>query len=245
MAAPSDQLWTPTPESIAHSNIGRFAAWLSQRGVGRFDSYEQLWRWSTEDISGFWAAVWEFFDMQASVPFTQVLDSPAMPGTKWLIDARLNYAEHILRRHGERTAIIGHSQTRRPTSLTWDELADQVGRARAGLQRIGIGKGDRVAAYMPNVPETIVAFLATASLGAIWTSCAPEFGVQAVLDRFGQIDPKVLLVVDERIRNGGACGDKPVAKVDDVHAEPSEHLTGQSFDVENAAQNLPGGHLRL
>ncbi len=196
MAAPSDQLWTPTPESISRSNIGRFVAWLAERGVGRFDSYDELWRWSTEDIAGLWAAVWEFFDMQASVPFTEVLDSPAMPGTKWLIDARLNYAQHILRHEGDSTAIIAHSQTRRPSSLSWNELADQVSRARTGLQRIGITKGDRVAAYMPNVAETIVAFLATASLGAIWTSCAPEFGVQAVLDRFGQINPKALLVVD-------------------------------------------------
>jgi acetoacetyl-CoA synthetase len=196
MVAPSDQLWTPTPESIASSNIGRFAAWLDERGIGQFDSYDALWRWSTDDISAFWAAVWEFFDMPASVSFTRVLDSPKMPGTKWLIDARLNYAEAILRHRGERTAILGHSQTRRPSSLSWDELADQVGRARAGLQRIGVGKGDRVAAYLPNVPEAVVAFLAAASLGAIWTSCAPEFGVQAVLDRFGQIDPKVLLVID-------------------------------------------------
>ena len=119
-----------------------------------------------------------------------------MPGSTWFVGARLNYAEHILRHHGDQPAIIAHSQTRTSSSLTWDQLAEQVGRVRTGLQRLGVGRGDRVAAYMPNVPETIIAFLATASLGAIWTSCAPEFGVQAVLDRFGQIDPKVLLVVD-------------------------------------------------
>src|SRR6185295_12105017 len=196
MATSSDHLWVPTPDSISRSNIGHFAAWLKDRGLGSFDSYDALWRWSVDDIAGFWAAVWEFFEVQSSMPYSQVLDSPAMPGTKWLIGARLNYAEHILRHVGDRPAIIAHSQTRRPSSLTWDELAEQVGRARAGLQALGVGIGDRVAAYLPNVPETIVAFLATASLGAVWTSCAPEFGVQAVLDRFGQIDPKVLLVVD-------------------------------------------------
>ncbi|MEO7370795.1 MAG: acetoacetate--CoA ligase [Ilumatobacteraceae bacterium] len=196
MAAPNEQLWTPTTESISHSNIGRFASWLAGRGIGPFDSYDALWKWSVDDIAAFWAAVWEFFDMQSSVPYSAILDTPAMPGTKWLIDARLNYAEHILRHEGDAPAIIAHSQTRPSAVLTRDELRDQVGRARAGLQRLGVVAGDRVAAYLPNIPETIVAFLATASLGAIWTSCAPEFGVQAVLDRFGQIDPKVLLAVD-------------------------------------------------
>ena len=196
MATTPDLLWAPTPESIAASNIGRFITWLHDRGVGPFDSYDALWRWSVDDTAGFWAAIWEFFDVRASVPYAQVLDHATMPGTKWFPGAQLNYAERILRHGGGTPAIIGHSQTRDATSLTWDELADQVGRARAGLQRLGVGRGDRVAAYLPNVPETIVAFLATASLGAVWTSCAPEFGVQAVLDRFGQIDPVVLLVVD-------------------------------------------------
>ena len=196
MATSSQHLWTPTPDSISRSNIGRFTEWLSSRGVGPFESYDALWKWSVDDIAGFWAAVWQFFDVRASAPYSEVLDSTTMPGTKWLVGARLNYAEHILRHVGDRPAIIAHSQTRRPSSLTWDELAEQVGRARAGLLTLGIGKGDRVAAYLPNIPETIIAFLATASLGAVWTSCAPEFGVQAVLDRFGQINPKVLLVVD-------------------------------------------------
>ncbi len=196
MSVTPDHLWTPTPESMSRSNIGRYAAWLGERGIGPFETYDDLRRWSIDDIAGFWAGVWEFFDVQASVPYTEVLDSTVMPGTKWFGGARLNYAEHILRHVGNGPAIIAHSQTRSSSSLTWDELADQVGRARAGLRRLGVGRGDRVAAYLPNVPETIVAFLATASLGAVWTSCAPEFGVQAVLDRFGQIDPTVLLVVD-------------------------------------------------
>ena len=196
VAMPSEPLWAPTPETIAGTNIGRFVTWLGERGIGRFDSYEALRQWSVDDIAGFWAAVWQFFDVQASVQYSAVLDSVTMPGTKWLTGARLNYAEHILRREGDRPAIIAHSQTRPASSLTWDQLADLVGRARSGLKRLGVGRGDCVAAYMPNVPETIIAFLAAASLGAIWTSCAPEFGVQAVLDRFGQVDPKLLLVID-------------------------------------------------
>ncbi|MEP7115457.1 MAG: acetoacetate--CoA ligase [Ilumatobacteraceae bacterium] len=196
MATSSKHLWVPTPETIATTNIGRFSDWLLERGIGPFDSYDELWRWSVDDIADFWSSVWQFFDVQASVEYSAVLDSVEMPGTKWFVGARLNYAEHILRHHGDRPAIIARSQTRQPSTLTWDQLSDQVGRARAGLQRLGVGRGDRVAAYLPNVPETIIAFLATASLGAIWTSCAPEFGVQAVLDRFGQIDPKVLLTID-------------------------------------------------
>jgi acetoacetyl-CoA synthetase len=209
----SQHLWAPTPESIAGTNIGRFTASLDTHGIGPFDSYAELWQWSVDDIAGFWSAVWQFFDVQASEPYSAVLDSVRMPGTKWFVDARLNYAEHILRHHGDGLAIIAHSQTRASSSLTWDQLAEQVGRARAGLQRLGVGSGDRVAAYLPNVPETIIAFLATASLGAIWTSCAPEFGVQAVLDRFGQIDPKVLLVVD-----GYRYGSRDIDRHDEVQA---------------------------
>src|SRR3954451_20217018 len=189
-------LWTPTPQSIAESNIGRFNTWLDQRGIGTFGSYEEHWHWSVSDIAGFWNAIAEYFEIATSVPYTAIIDAPVMPGARWLVGARLNYAEHILRHQIDGTAIIAHSQTRRPSSLSWADLADQVGRARAGLKRLGVERGDRVAAFLPNVPETIVAFLATASLGAIWSSCAPEFGVQAVLDRFGQIDPKVLLAVD-------------------------------------------------
>src|SRR3954454_7650007 len=190
------RLWTPTAQSIAESNIGQFNTWLDERGIATFSSYNELWRWSVTDIAAFWTAMAEYFEISASVPYTEIIDEPVMPGARWLVGARLNYAEHILRDDIDGTAIIAHSQTRRPSSLSWAELADQVGRARAGLQRLGVERGDRVAAYLPNVPETIVAFLATASLGAIWSSCAPEFGVQAVLDRFGQIDPKVLLAVD-------------------------------------------------
>src|SRR3954453_635014 len=190
------RLWPPTAQSIAGSNIGRFNTWLDQRGIGTFSSYNELWRWSVTDIAAFWTGTAEYFEISTSAPYTEIIDEPVMPGARWLVDPKLNYAEHILRHQIDGTAIIAHSQTRRPSSLSWAELADQVGRARAGLQRLGVERGDRVAAYLPNVPETIVAFLATASLGAIWSSCAPEFGVQAVLDRFGQIDPTVLLVVD-------------------------------------------------
>jgi len=218
------RLWTPTPESIAGSNIGRFNSWLASRGIGPFASYAELWQWSVSDTAGFWSAIADYFEITTSSPYTSILDNPTMPGARWLVDAGLNYAEHILRHDVEGTAIIAHSQTRRPSSLSWADLADQVGRARAGLRRLGVGRGDRVAAYLPNVPETIVAFLATASLGAVWSSCAPEFGVQAVVDRFGQIDPKVLLAVD-----GYRYGTRDIDRRSEVHAIrdglPSLHAT--------------------
>jgi acetoacetyl-CoA synthetase len=188
-----EHLWTPTAESIGRSNIGQFVDAVTKRGFGPFDSYDALWRWSVDDLEGFWEEVARYFDVEVT---GRILESSVMPGARWLTGTTLNYAEHALRHAGNKPAIVGHSQTRPPTRLTGSELVDLVGRARVGLQRLGVQRGDRVAAYLPNVPETIVAFLAAASLGAIWTSCAPEFGVQAVLDRFGQIDPKVLFVID-------------------------------------------------
>ncbi len=183
------------------------------RSGRRFVDYDELWRWSVDDLEGFWAAVWEYFDVQASAPYTQVLSERVMPGVRWFDGARLNYAEHALRYTGERPAVIGRSQTVEPIVWSRDELRDQVARVRAGLQRLGVGRGDRVAAYLPNVPQTVAAFLAAASLGAIWTSCAPEFGVPAVLDRFGQLEPSVLLAVD-----GYRYGERDVSRVDELAA---------------------------
>jgi acetoacetyl-CoA synthetase len=154
-----------------------------QRRGHRFADYDELWRWSIHDLEGFWAAVWEFFGVRASVPYTRVLSGREMPGVRWFEGARLNYAEHALAHRGCRPAVIGQSQTVDPIEWSRDDLRDQVARVRAGLVHLGVGRGDRVAAYLPNIPETIAAFLATASLGAIWTSCAPEFGVRSVLDR--------------------------------------------------------------
>ncbi len=191
-------LWTPGPDARSTTRLGAFWDRCESRAGLVFDDYEELWSWSVGDgLEDCWAAIWEHFDVVASVPYERVLGGRDMPGATWFEGARLNYAEHLVRhaRRGD-VAIVGRSQSRDRIELTWDELVDQVCRARAGLLRLGVGPGDRVAAYLPNVPETIVAFIAAASLGAIWTSCAPEFGVQAVLDRFTQVEPTVLLAVD-------------------------------------------------
>jgi acetoacetyl-CoA synthetase len=190
----------PPPDVRDRTRIGRYLAWLEEHRGLRFETYDELWRWSVADLSAFWSSVWEFFDVQASTPPETILAHRAMPGAVWCPGATLNYAEHLLRGAGagdpKAIAVRARSQTRPPIDLTAGELADQVARARAGLARLGVGRGDRVVAYLPNIPETLVALLATASLGAVWASCAPEFGTRSVVDRFRQIEPKVLLAVD-------------------------------------------------
>jgi acetoacetyl-CoA synthetase len=197
-------LWTPSPESVERSNMSRYLRWLeSERGVTSNGDYGRLWRWSVEDLEDFWASIWDFFEVNASTPYNEVLDERRMPGARWFDGARLNYAEHLLRgKPRERPAILHASERRDLDSLSWGELREQVSRVAAALRELGVGPGDRVVAYMPNVPETVVAFLATASLGAIWSSCSPDFGAGSVVDRFAQIEPKVLFCVDGYRYNG-------------------------------------------
>ena len=195
------------------TEIGRFLGRLERDRGLRFDGYDDLHRWSVDDLEGFWSAVWEHFGVRAHTPYTRVLGRREMPGAEWFPGATLNYAEHALGAGGdpEATAVLGYSQTRERAELTWGGLREQVGRARAGLRRLGVGRGDRVVAYLPNIPETLVGFLATASLGAVWASCAPEFGARSVVDRFGQIEPTVLLAVA-----GYGYGDKDIDRREQV-----------------------------
>ena len=201
----------PAADVVADSALGRFIDWLADHGHPRFETYDELWRWSVDDLRGFWGALWEFADVRSTTPYTAVLETEAMPGTQWFPGATLNYAEHALRRRGSGTALVALSQTSDRIELSWDELRSRVAGVRAGLQAAGVQAGDRVAAYLPNIPEAAIAFLATASLGAIWSSCAPEFGVQAVLDRFGQIEPTVLLVID-----GYRYGSREIDRAEEV-----------------------------
>jgi len=205
-------LWTPPADVRSRSNIGVYLGWLKARHGLAFDTYTDLWAWSTSDLDAFWRSVWEFATIEPP-PRSGDAVVGAMPSARWFPGASVNYAAHALRDaiDGDRVAVVARSQTREPVELTYDELREQVARARAGLQRVGVTLGDRVAAYLPNVPEAVVAMLAAASLGAIWSSCAPEFGVRAVVDRFGQIDPKVLLVVD-----GYRYGDRVIDRRDEV-----------------------------
>jgi acetoacetyl-CoA synthetase len=196
-AARGELLWTPSDEAVGRATITRYQRWLEKTRGLRFDDYASLWQWSVDDLDAFWSSIWEFGEVRAASPYERVLGSREMPGAEWFPGARLNYAEHIFARGGAgEPALIARSETRGDVTLSWDELRAQVARAAAGLRALGVGPGDRVVAYMPNVPETVVAFLATASLGAVWSSAAPEFGARSVIDRFAQIEPKVLFAVD-------------------------------------------------
>ena len=191
-----DILWTPPTDWRDTTEMGRFVNWLRDERGRQFRGFDELRRWSVDDLEGFWGDLWEFYEIRAT-PYDRVLAYPTMPGAKWFTGARLNYAEHLigLEEDRDRIAVVARSQTRGPRELTFGELIEQAGRVRAGLQRLGVQQGDRVVAYMPNIPETLIAFIATASLGAIWATCAPEFGSRSVVDRFAQIEPRVLLTV--------------------------------------------------
>ena len=192
-----DILWAPPEDWRERSEIGRFMNWLRDEHGRAFDDYEALRRWSVTDLEGFWGAIAEFFEVRFHSRYERVLSDPRMPGATWFRGATLNYAEHLVGRPEDRDTIAVHarSQTRAPIELTFGELAAQVARARAGLRGLGVGREDRVVAYLPNIPETLVLFIATVSLGAVWASCAPEFGARSVIDRFAQIAPKVLVTV--------------------------------------------------
>ncbi|MFI5622503.1 acetoacetate--CoA ligase [Nocardioides sp. NPDC051685] len=191
-----DVVWTPPADVLSTSRVGEFLTWLARERNLEMTTHDELWRWSVTDLVGFWSAVWEFFGVRAHAAYDTVLASREMPGARWFPGATLNYAEHALGTDEDldRVAVLGRSQTRDDVELTFGDLRDQVARARAALKTLGVRRGDRVAGYLPNIPEALVAYLATASLGAIWASCASEFGPRSVIDRFAQIEPVVLLV---------------------------------------------------
>jgi acetoacetyl-CoA synthetase len=227
----SDILWEPPSDLRQSTEIGRFMNWLRDHRGRDFSSYAALHRWSVDDLEGFWGAIWEFFEVRAHAEPESVLASRAMPGARWFPGARLNYGEHLVGRDEDsnRVAVLGQSQTRPPMELTFGQLREQVARARVGFQRLGVGPGDRVVAYLPNIPETLVAFIATASLGAIWAACAPEFGARSVIDRFAQIEPKVLLAI-----GGYGYRDRYVSRRAEVEAIRArlptvEHVVGVAY----------------
>jgi acetoacetyl-CoA synthetase len=196
-----DVLWEPSEDVRRDARVGRF---MSDRGFG---SYDELWRWSVTDPDVFWDAVWAFFDVLGERGDGPVLveDASAVPGVRWFPGATLNYARNALRpdRDPQETAVIFRTEDGKDgRTLTYGELAREVAEVRAGLAELGVVRGDRVAAYVPNIPAALVAFLATASLGAIWSSCSPDFGAPSVIDRFAQIEPKVLIAVDGYSYNG-------------------------------------------
>jgi acetoacetyl-CoA synthetase len=207
-AARGELLWEPSPDAIERASMTRYMRWLAAERDRSFDSYEPLWEWSVAELEEFWGSIWDFFKVEAATPYAEVLPERVMPGAKWFEGAELNYAQHIFRdKPDSGVAILHASELRDLDQVSWGELREQVARAAAGLRALGVQRGDRVAAYLPNVPETVVAFLAAASIGATWSSCSPDFGAASVVDRFAQIEPRVLLCVDG-YRYGGRDFDR-------------------------------------
>ena len=202
-------LWEPSAERIRRATITRYAEWLQRTRGLRFDDYAALWEWSVGNLDEFWATIVEFFEVDFAVAPQAILGRREMPGTEWFPGAKVSFAEHIFRGKRDDDVAIRHaSELRELGSWTWGELRspDGADRRRAARARTS-ASGDRVVAYLPNIPETVAAFLACASIGAIWSSAAPEFGARSVVDRFAQIEPKVLLAVDG-YRYGGKDFDR-------------------------------------
>ncbi|HLT57340.1 MAG: acetoacetate--CoA ligase [Limnochordales bacterium] len=217
-------LWQPSPERQARSTMGRYMRWLGQRYQRHFADYDELWQWSVTDLEAFWASVWEFCDVVADRPYTRVLADDRMPGARWFVGAELNYVANVFRdRPPDRPAVLFQQEGGPVQALSWRELAAQTGAVAQSLKALGVGQGDRVAAYIPNIPAAVVAFLACASLGAVWSSCSPDFGTQSVVDRFRQIGPKVLIAVDG-YRYGGKPFDRlPVIRQLQERLDTVEH----------------------
>jgi len=212
-------LWKPTHERVVQTNMYRFMQEVNRKYGTDFSRYEQLYQWSIEDLESFWTEVWKFTGIKASTPWERVLENPdSMLDARWFAGSRLNFAENLLRLRSDKTALVfrGEDQVRR--TLSYGQLYRQVARVAASLKAMGVTAGDRVVGFIPNMPEAIVAMLAATSLGAVWSSCSPDFGIKGVLDRFGQTRPKVLFAADGYFFKGAALDslEKIAAIVDSI-----------------------------
>ncbi|WP_090763684.1 acetoacetate--CoA ligase [Nonomuraea maritima] len=234
MVAEGELLWEPSEEVVASAKLTHYLRWL-----GRSGDYEEAWRWSVDNPAEFWSSVWDYFEVIGDRGDGPVL-SGEMPGATWFAGSAINYAENMLRRT-EGVALVSVSEDGARQELTWAQLRDEVARVRAGLVRLGVGRGDRVAAYLPNIPQALIACLATASLGAVWSAGSPDFGVSSIVDRFKQIEPKVLIAVDGYRYNGKAF-DRSAAVNEIAAALPTLRATVWIPYLEGGA---PGeGHSR-
>src|SRR6266567_2764636 len=204
-------LWEAGEDVKREANVTRYMQWLkSEKGLS-LQAREELWQWSVDNLEDFWASLWEYFHIKASSPYSAVLLERKMPGAKWFSGATLNYAEHVFRNAtSSRPAVLFRSERHHLVEVSWSALYEKVGAVAHALRSMGVQRGDRVVAYMPNMPETLIAFLACASIGAIWSSCSPDFGTNSVIDRFKQIEPTVLFAIDGYQYNGKAVNRLPV-----------------------------------
>ena len=204
-------LWEAAEDVKQAANITRYMQWLKREKSLNFQTRDDLWQWSVDHLEDFWASLWEYFHIQASSPYSAVLLERKMPGAKWFSGATLNYAEHVFRNAtSSRPALLFRSERHAMVEVSWSELQQKVASIAQSLRAMGVQRGDRVVAYMPNIPETLMAFLACASMGATWSSCSPDFGTNSVIDRFKQIEPKVLFAVDGYQYGGKTFDRRPI-----------------------------------
>ena len=227
--------------------ITLYRQWLARERGLSFDNYDALWRWSTTDLDAFWQSVWDYFDLQSPTPHTRVCDGAAMPHTRWFTGAQVNYARQVMRHVAPAAAaglpaIVSHNEDslgqRDASELSWPQLQQQVAALALHLRAQGVQPGDRVAAYLPNIPEAMVAFLATVSIGGVWSICAPDMGTQAVLDRFKQIEPRVLIACDG-VRYGGRALDRSAVVTELLAALPTvQHVLVHRAGLSNTTEKI-------
>ena len=236
MLQAGDLLWEPSEERIANAAVTKFIHWLEKNRDVALEDYHELWQWSVDNIEDFWQAIWDYYNIQSSTPYSTVLQKRVMPDAKWFDGARLNYAEHILRKaRADQPAMYFAAEGRDTIEISWQTVFDQVARIAQALRDRGIERGDRVVAFMPNIPETMIACLATVSIGAIWSSTSTDFGAASVLDRFQQIEPKAIFTVDG-YRYGGKDFDRRDEARTIIEALPTlEHVFFFAYNDESAA----------
>ncbi len=238
-------LWEPNDDTKSQAAITKYILWLNAHKGLHFDDYHSLWQWSVTELEDFWQSLWEFFDIQSARPFTQVLSGRRMPGARWFEGAELNYAEHVFRHQtAQRPALLFQSETQPLTEVSWHRLYREVAAVATALRGLGVQPGDRVVAYMPNIPQTVTAFLACAAIGAVWSSCSPDFGTRSVVDRFNQIKPKVLFAVDGYCYGGKTFDCRPAVSRLGQALESLEHVvlvpylqTGKSAELSDDVLN--------
>ena len=240
----AELLWQPSRERIESTNMFRFMRRINEQFGTNLSTYPELYQWSVDNIPKFWARVWDFAGIIHSTPYTEVVDDPTrMPGAKWFSGARLNFAENLLRFRDDQPAIVFSCESARFRKLTYADLYREVARTAAALSAMGVSVGDRVAGFMPNIPETIIAMLATAGIGATWSSCSPDFGAKGVLDRFGQIAPKVLFAADGYIFKGNTIDSRPrireiVASLPDLQRVVIIPYTAEKPDISDIKSSI-------
>jgi acetoacetyl-CoA synthetase len=237
-------LWTPSADTVEKSHVMRFIAWLERERGLTFADYEALRAWSVSDLEGFWSAIWAFYDVHAERPYDRIIEGREMPGARWFVGSRVNFAEHMLRHERvaapDEAVFLHSSETRALARMTWHELGDAVRTFATSLRELGIVPGDRVVAYMPNIPETAIAMLAVQAIGAIWSAAAPEFGARTVIDRFAQIEP-TLVIVGDGYRFAGKDYDRTPVIQEILAALPTaKHVVWFPYLFGDRPSPLPG-----